>query len=430
MTSLLYISHDRKLTDHEKSLIDKQVYENRKKICKVPRSIILKAKKRVGQTTIGVFISGAIYFFNVPSAQAMGLSPRPITVYIQQKYNDIATIKYSQDVGLKPNKVTWIEPQKLPLCVYFFDEKLLKPCGSINIRNLNKLRGGGFLKTAAILITLIFMSRIISSGIDSFVYPTAGLNRPNPFQPVGSNLKYPPSSIRDIFFPRKTQPSSSSTLVRLKKPTDMPQEAYSSLTRGQKKALLNSEFDMAIKYEGKPELLVGFNQASEKVYKHGAVHGVPNSLKPDGTTKSQRTDENTLQMMKSVVNMPYRKNIKWFLDGTYQKDTPRGFRAIHIYDLDTRVVAVFRQVNGIFVTTFQLSVDEELELMSTNNCGGDINNISGKGKNLPLQTVVNTFNNNSTAISPINQTDGDLFLPFIPRHSFENDVLKMTPKNE
>ena len=41
--------------------------------------------------------------------------------------------------------------------------------------------------------------------------------------------------------------------------------------------------------------------------------------------------------------MANRDNVQWFEDGTYQGGIDSGFEAIHIYDLDKNVIAVFKK---------------------------------------------------------------------------------------
>lgn len=48
-------------------------------------------------------------------------------------------------------------------------------------------------------------------------------------------------------------------------------------------------------------------------------------------------------MMGFIVDMPNRPNVKWFDHGTYQGQTERGYPAVHIYDLEKRIIAVFQK---------------------------------------------------------------------------------------
>ena len=134
--------------------------------------------------------------------------------------------------------------------------------------------------------------------------------------------------------------------------------------------------------------------------------------------------------MRSIVDMPNRDNVRWFEDGTYQGETDRGFEAIHIYDLDKRVIAVFKKSTGKFVTTCQLDRDEHNELLETHNFGGGEDWYSGQVKNLPpQQTAVNTFESDVTGITPISPMDENSSPNpgFTPTNNFESDVMGITP---
>lgn len=133
-------------------------------------------------------------------------------------------------------------------------------------------------------------------------------------------------------------------------------------------------------------------------------------------------------MMTSVVNMPDRENVIWFEEGTYQGGTNRGFEAVHIYDLNEKIIAVFKKSTLNFVTTCQLDEDEHEELLETGNFDGEKGKYSKQFKNLPpQQTDVNPFKSDVTGITPINPTDENSSLDFTPTSSFENDIMGFTP---
>jgi cytochrome b subunit of formate dehydrogenase len=75
--------------------------------------------------------------------------------------------------------------------------------------------------------------------------------------------------------------------------------------------------------------------------------------------------------MDSIAEMPNRKDIQWFDNGTYQGGTKRGYPAVHIYDKDKQVIAVFQKSTVQFTTTCQLTPAEEQELFKTGNFGGE-----------------------------------------------------------
>jgi len=256
--------------------------------------------------------------------------------------------------------------------------------------------------------------------------PGWGLDRPNPFQPPTAEHRYPPAY--DLFFPRRTPscPRPGSTL-QINRPTTTPYEEFVGLTKEERRALPHSN-DMKIIHEGRPDLEVGFYQSKFKVGDHGAVHDLYYTVKANGGTKTEKTDDNALKMMRSIVDMPNRDNVRWFEDGTYQGGTDRGFEAIHIYDLDKKVIAVFKKSTGKFVTTCELTAKEDAELKATGNFGGGKGWFSGQVKNLPpQQTAVNKFESDVTGITPISPMDENSSPGFTPTSSFESDVMGITP---
>ena len=122
----------------------------------------------------------------------------------------------------------------------------------------------------------------------------------------------------------------------------MPHAQFFGLTKEERRALPHSN-DITIIHERYPKLEVGFWQTKFKVGDHGAIHNLPYTVKANGGTKTEKSDENTLKMMRFIVDMPDRDNFKWFENGTYQGGTDREFEAIHIYDLDKKVICLKNQ---------------------------------------------------------------------------------------
>ena len=59
--------------------------------------------------------------------------------------------------------------------------------------------------------------------------------------------------------------------------------------------------------------------------------------------------------------MPNQPNVEWFKHVSYQGVTNREFDAVHIYNLDNKIIDVFRKDRGRFVSTCQLDRDEHIE---------------------------------------------------------------------
>ena len=199
------------------------------------------------------------------------------------------------------------------LLIYATDPRL-----SLNqqvLKIIKELRGGSW--DTVIFIGVIIL--ILSQGA-GFVPNNQnqgwGLDRLNPFQPSSAPHSFPP--YYDFFFPRRT-PSSTLTVTR---PTAMPHQEFVGLRKEERRGLPHSN-DMKIIHEGRPELEVGFCQSKFKVGDHGAIHDLPYIIKDNGGTKTEKTDDNALKMMRSIVDMPNRDNVVWFENGTYQGGTDR-----------------------------------------------------------------------------------------------------------
>jgi len=429
MASLLYISYSSRLIENDKLIIDRQVSRNREKVCIVVKTLTSNAKDKTKKVIVVILLGGALSFNNVQPSKAIGLSMPPVPVVrVQPNYKDTYKMEVAPTVSPKLDKITFIKSRELPLCIYMMDERFLKTSGASKL--INKIRGGSSIEAVTALVVIVVIWQIVGVGIEGFVLPNPGLgvDRPNPFQPPGGHLRYPP--VYDLFFPRRTPgyPGSGSTL-QITRPTAMPHQEFIDLTKEERRQLLHHH-DKIIDVEGYPRLRVGFWQSRFKVTDHGAVHGLPYSLKDDGGTKTEKSDDTALSMMQSIENMPHRPNRIWFDqdDVTYQGGTDREFPAVYIFDDDTKVIAGFKKQTVDFFTTCQLTEDEEIDLKKNHNFGGGKGWFSGQVKNLPpQQTAVNTFESDVTGITPISPMDENSSPGFTPTSSFESDVMSVTP---
>lgn len=273
----------------------------------------------------------------------------------------------------------------------------------INDHLLKKLRAGdlsGTLTVVTLVVVVYIMCQL--SGVDAFVIlrELGKFNSPTVDFGFGLNPTYgQPSSCR--------VPGSALEIIR---PTAMPHEEFVGLTKEERRQVPHP-YDKIIDVEGHPRLRVGFWQSRYKVPDHGALHGLPYSVKNNGGTKTEKSDETALAMMQSIEDMPHRQNAIWFDqdDVTYQGGTDREFPAVHIFDDDTKVVAVFNKQTGNFVTTCQLTEKQETELKATHNFGGEEGWFSGKVNNLPPKgiTPINSFENDVMGITPVDYSQID-----------------------
>ena len=178
--------------------------------------------------------------------------------------------------------------------------------------------------------------------------------------------------------------------LEITRPTAMPHQEFVGLTKEERRQVPHP-YDKIIHVEGHPRLRVGFWQSRYKVADHGDLHGLPYSVKNNGGTKIEKSDDTALAMMQSIEDMPYRPNAIWFDqdDVTHQVGTDLEFPAVHIFDDDTKVVAVFNKQTGNFATTCQLIEKQETELKATHN-------FPPKGI-----TPINSFENDVMGITPV-----------------------------
>ena len=304
----MYISYSSGLSEDNKLIIDRQVSRNREKVCIVVKTLASNAKDKTKKVIVVILLGGALYFSNVQPSEAIGLSMPPapvvINIIVQPNYKDTYEIKVAPTICPKLDKITFIKSRELPVCIYMMDERFLKTSETSKL--INKIRGGGLIEAATALVVIFVMWQILGVGIEGFVLnnpnPGWGVDRPNPFQPPGGHLRYPP--VYDLFSPRRTPgcPRPGSTL-EITRPSSMPHQEFVGLTKEERRALPDSN-DMTIIHEGRPELEVGFWQSKFKVGDHGAVHDLPYTVKANGGTKTEKSDDNTLKMMRSIVDMP------------------------------------------------------------------------------------------------------------------------------
>ena len=188
--------------------------------------------------------------------------------------------------------------------------------------------------------------------------------------------------------------------------------------------------------ESRPELVMRRGQSKFKTKDHGALVGLPYSVKKNCSTSTLKTEENVDVFMDVVEEIVYDPNSLWFEEGTYQGSTDREIESINIYNEKHNRIAVFLRSTGEFITFCEPTLDELEDLSQTANFGGQDNWFSSTPKNMPPQqefvsdfTPVNSFERDVMGITPISSMDENLSpnQGFTPLNSFESDVLGITP---
>ena len=431
MTALLYYSISSNLTEDEIIEIESQVANNRETVCTFVINLGANVKDKTKRVILIIGLASGFWFGNLESAEAIGLAipPAPVVRSSPDNYHyHYSQVKIATIIPRKKDLVYYESAREIVFLMYLTDPKISSNDRILGV--VKRLRGGSW-EVALGIVGIIILILVQSQGfiVKPPADPRPGLIIPDPFQPNQYHERQTP--VAKFFRPRRTLGSQSRypSTLQITRPSAMPHQEFSNLTKEERRALPHSN-DMKITCEGYPELHVGFYQSKFKVDKHGAIHGLPYTIKENGETKTEKTDDNALKMMRSIVDMPNRDNVRWFEDGTYQGNTSREFEAIHIYDLDEQVIAVFNKSTGKFVTTCKLTTKEDAELKATGNFGGGKGWLSGQVKNLPpKQTAVNTFESDVTGITPVSSMNENSSPNpgFTPMSSFESDVMNITP---
>ena len=401
------------LSDQIFEQVVKISYRNGKIFCTIKNRITHKKKEIV---LSAIFIFGAL--FGMPEkARSIGVTPRvrstleiyrPAPQYFHQ---------YVPTINPRLDKITFIKLNELPLWVYMMDEQFIKtPQVS---RLIKELRGGSLttiLIGNAVFLAAIYSIWILSGGTQGFVTPPQ-----NPGWGLPGGLYDPPGLVR---------PVDCETQLHAGSPTQ-------SLKTWEDRNEPNPK-DRWFLVESRPELIMRRGQSKFKPKDHGALAGLPYSIKKNGSTSTLKSEKNIDIFMNAVEQIVYDPNSIWFEEGTYQGGTDREVESINIYNGEQNRVAVFLKSTGEFITFCEPNVNEVKHLEQTANFGGQgqYNWFGSRSKNIPPQqefindfTFVNSFESDVTGITPRSSIDENSSLNqgFTPLNSFEGDVLGITP---
>nr|UZC30166.1 hypothetical protein [Entomoneis sp.] len=203
MTALLYYSISSTLTEDEIIEVDRRVAKERKAVYIFVRNFAANGKNGTQRIILIIALGSVVWFSNLDSVEAIGLltPPTPV-VRVQPNYKDTYETKVAPTVSPKLDKITFIKYRELPVCIYMMDERFLKTSATSKL--INKIRGEGLVEAATALVVIVVMWQILGAGIEGFVFPNPGwgVDRPNPFQPPGGHIRYPP--VYDLFSPRRS----------------------------------------------------------------------------------------------------------------------------------------------------------------------------------------------------------------------------------
>ena len=247
-----------------------------------------------------VCLGFVLVFNNIQLVEAIGLSlpPTPV-VKVQPNYKHTSEMKVAPTVNPRLYKILMLSTNRMIPLIYLNGHYCY-----INDHLLRKLRAGDLSGTFTIVtigVVVYLMCQL--SGVDAFVTlrELGKFNALTVDYGLGLNPTYAqPSSC--------TVPGSA---LKITRPTAMPHQEFVGLTKEERRQV-PYPYDKIIHVEGHPRLRVGFWQSRFKVANHGAVHGLPYSVKNNGGTKTEKSDDTALAIMQSIEDMPYRPNRIWF----------------------------------------------------------------------------------------------------------------------
>ena len=238
--------------------------------------------------------------------------------------------------------------------IHLSDPRFLRSTKSLTCVRL--LRGGGI---GNILLGIVGFYFIWLSGRLGFI-----LNHQNTAWGIHQENRNPPKLLvvetqnPQNYMAPSSKPKNRDTSLKISKnrPSSLSHAEFVAL-KPEARRLLPHKNVRTITYENYEPVKLRFGQAKLKVRHHGAIHDVEYILNNRGGTKSNRIDENTLIMMDLIEALLDKEKFEWVENGTHLGNTTRGYEAVHFYDPDSQILAVFKKSTREFVTTVKLDID-------------------------------------------------------------------------
>jgi len=159
--------------------------------------------------------------------------------------------------------------------------------------------------------------------------------------------------------------------------------------------------------ESRPELIMRRGQSKFKTKDHGALVGLPYTIKNNGSTSTLKTEENVDILMDVVEKIVYDPTNIWFEEGTYLDNSDRTLETVNVYNEKHNRIIRFLRETGEFITFCETTLPELEDLSQTGNFGGQDQWFGGAKNMSPQKEFVSDFD-------------------FTLRSSFESDVLGIT----
>lgn len=350
------------------------------------KNLSSNGKQKTIRLILVTTLASGFWFSSLESSDTMGssLPPSQIVQVHQTSYHYRSEIKIAKPVNPKLDKIRFLASHKMIPLLYvdrcdgygYINQKLLKTLRS---------RGGADVSSSLTLIAIGEVVFIICqlSGVDAFAFFTqiGKWNAPTVDPGFGLN----PYDVSKTYRPQ--------TGLEMHKPSVMPQQNYSSLTKPERRQLADPlGRDASMDMDGYPPLDLRFNQVEFKTPKHGRAHGLPT----DDNGKTPKTEANALALRDSLIDMLNKPTVIWYKEGIYQGGTSRGCKSVNVFDPDTNLIAVYQKYpNGtnLFLTTCKLTTIE-IDYLKANNGNFVTERVLKQQSAVSTKIIKNTNNNN------------------------------------
>jgi len=167
------------------------------------RNLSLNLKDKSKRIVVVISLATVIWFSNLESVEAIGLSmPTTAVVRVQPSYQYDSKVQIAKVIPIKKDRIVYKSPKEILFLMYLTDPRISSNQEVLKL--VKELRGGswGLIGTAAFLGLIILIFSMGEGFVPNNLNPGWGLDRPNPFQPPTAEHRYPP--YYDLFLPRRT----------------------------------------------------------------------------------------------------------------------------------------------------------------------------------------------------------------------------------
>lgn len=335
MTALFYYEYVSKLSEAEKLTIDIKVINNQLAVLAFIKKMSGKGKVIVVSTTLRLFLlvsTPEMPRVFIPASPIMRQSPEVVPSYTR-----LIIERQAKLIVQKNEKVLQSDQT-------YFD---LPKNRTNSVDKIVQFRGGEMDPMTKTLLKLLLM--MLATGGSHTT--TKGFKPPVVINPV------PRAQAR--ITPKLQEPIQGNQLNG----NNPGQGACKANLTPEQRRNLPSSGDVII-YEQK--VILRHRQVRHKLKDHGYDFGIESTKNASGRFLTKKTPEN-IQTFKNEIKKVVLNGER--TEGTYRKDKPGGYRAIHFYDPETKKYVLFKEDTQEFVSAWILEPEQRDDLVYNKNIG-------------------------------------------------------------